>query len=429
MGDRKHDIERYLRGELSSEEMHALEREALNDPFLAEALEGVEQAGPDNFLYDLHTIRRSVHDRLRSKSRKKNNVVRIWAWSGAIAATLLLIAVSGFIVLTLIREQAARQRAMREEAEAMPAEFMERDTLVIALPAQSPARSMADASPARRPAPPVRQTLQESPSLIAEAIDEPSERTAREEESPIADKNIDDTDVTPIEARNERLATVNSAGAPHGKLRALSPEAESASRAFALHGRVVDANGEALPGVNVMVKDAQIGTVTNAEGQYELQVPPGYGDLVFAYIGFESQQVPIDGRQEVNVALNEDVTSLSEVVVVGYGSTSVNTPPNTTFRSAEPIRGRIDFKKYLENAVKYPAEAVSKKIEGRVTVRFTVEADGQLTNFEVIKGIGSGAEEALINAIKAGPAWTPGMQGDKPVADKVKVRYRFQLPE
>ena len=71
MGDRKHDIERYLRGELSGEEMHALEKEALNDPFLAEALEGIEQAGPDNFLYDLHTIRRSVHDRVRNNPRKK----------------------------------------------------------------------------------------------------------------------------------------------------------------------------------------------------------------------------------------------------------------------------------------------------------------------------------------------------------------------
>ncbi|HEU5147355.1 MAG TPA: TonB family protein, partial [Chryseosolibacter sp.] len=145
---------------------------------------------------------------------------------------------------------------------------------------------------------------------------------------------------------------------------------------------------------------------------------------------FESQEVAIDGREEVNVALNEDVTSLSEVVVVtGYGSTFGNRAENTTYRSAEPIGGRNDFKKYLETAVQYPAEAVTNKIEGRVTLRFTVEADGQLTNFEVIKGIGSGTEDALINAIKSGPKWKPGAQGDQPIADKVKVRYRFKLPE
>lgn len=452
MGDRKHDIERYLRGELSSEEMHALEKEALNDPFLAEALEGVEQAGPDNFLYDLHTIRRSVHDRLRSKSRKKNNVVRIWAWTGAIAATLLLIAVSGFIVLTLIREQAARQRAMQEQAEAMPPEFMKRDTLVIALPAQSPARRKTDASPAARPVPPADQTVQQSPSLIAEAADETFAGIASHEEPPITEKSGDQADDDRISEANKRNANPEIADAAQLKSEVPLAEEELASRtskesrregaavqraaqAFSsaastlvLRGKVVDADGEALPGVNVIVKESNVGTITNAEGQYELQVPPGYGDLVFAFVGFESQQVPIDGRQEINVALDEDVTSLSEVVVIGYESTSVNTPQNTTFRSAEPIGGRTDFKKYLENVVKYPAEALTKKVEGRVTVRFTVEANGQLTNFEVIKGIGSGAEEALINAIKAGPAWKPGMQGDQPVADKVKVRYRFQLP-
>ena len=48
---------------------------------------------------------------------RKNKVIRIWAWTGAIAATLLLIAVSGFIVLRLIREQALRQQAMEAEAE------------------------------------------------------------------------------------------------------------------------------------------------------------------------------------------------------------------------------------------------------------------------------------------------------------------------
>ena len=58
MRNRKSDIEKYLRGELSPAEMHALEKEALKDPFLAEALEGVEQTGADNFLYDLHGINR-----------------------------------------------------------------------------------------------------------------------------------------------------------------------------------------------------------------------------------------------------------------------------------------------------------------------------------------------------------------------------------
>ena len=71
---RKNDIEKYLQGELTSAEMHALEKEALSDPFLAEALDGVEQTGADNFLYDLHQLNRSVHDRMRRKRRPQRQV-------------------------------------------------------------------------------------------------------------------------------------------------------------------------------------------------------------------------------------------------------------------------------------------------------------------------------------------------------------------
>src|SRR5688500_17133397 len=113
MRNRKHDIEKYLRGELSASEMHALEKEALNDPFLAEALEGVEQAGADNFLYDLHRLNRSVHDRSRSR---KNKTIKMWGWTAGIAATVLLIAVSGFLVVSLLKDQNARQLSMEEQA-------------------------------------------------------------------------------------------------------------------------------------------------------------------------------------------------------------------------------------------------------------------------------------------------------------------------
>src|SRR5690348_15852939 len=108
MKNRRTDIERYLRGELSPAEMHALEKEALNDPFLAEALEGLEQTGADNFLFDLHALSRSVHDRTRSR---KSRTIRMWGWTGAVAATLLLVAISGFLAVTIMRDQHAREQA------------------------------------------------------------------------------------------------------------------------------------------------------------------------------------------------------------------------------------------------------------------------------------------------------------------------------
>lgn len=78
--------------------------------------------------------------------------------------------------------------------------------------------------------------------------------------------------------------------------------------------------------------------------------------------------------------------------------------------------------------MRYPDEALRKKVEGKVTVRFNVQPDGALTDFQVLKGIGSGCDEELIRLIKDGPAWKPATQGDEAVIDQIKVRFKFELP-
>jgi len=85
-------------------------------------------------------------------------------------------------------------------------------------------------------------------------------------------------------------------------------------------GTVTDAaDGSSLPAVNVLVKGTTIGTATNVDGQYEIQVPADRDTLVFSFIGYLTQQVAIDGRSVVDVAMQSDVQLLEDVVVVGYG--------------------------------------------------------------------------------------------------------------
>ncbi|MEQ9437569.1 MAG: TonB-dependent receptor [Cyclobacteriaceae bacterium] len=79
-------------------------------------------------------------------------------------------------------------------------------------------------------------------------------------------------------------------------------------------------DGGGLPGVNVLVKGSSTGTVTDIEGMYAINAPNADDTLIFSSIGFAIQEVPIDGRSVLDVALEEDVQSLSEVVVIGYGS-------------------------------------------------------------------------------------------------------------
>ena len=77
-------------------------------------------------------------------------------------------------------------------------------------------------------------------------------------------------------------------------------------------------DGEPLPGINVIIKGTSIGTATNLEGEYELDISKE-GVLIFSFIGMTSKEVKIGNRTYVNVEMNADVKQLSEVVVVGYG--------------------------------------------------------------------------------------------------------------
>ncbi|MEX2592388.1 MAG: TonB-dependent receptor [Anditalea sp.] len=86
-----------------------------------------------------------------------------------------------------------------------------------------------------------------------------------------------------------------------------------------VRGTVVDNSGMPIPGVTVSVQETTIGTATDVDGNYALTVPEG-STLVFSFIGFESQRILVENQSEINITLIEDMASLEEVVVVGYGT-------------------------------------------------------------------------------------------------------------
>ncbi|SEG50493.1 SusC/RagA family TonB-linked outer membrane protein [Algoriphagus boritolerans] len=84
-------------------------------------------------------------------------------------------------------------------------------------------------------------------------------------------------------------------------------------------GVVKDATGQPLPGVTVLVKGTTTGTVTELDGSYTLTAPEG-AVLVFSFVGYEVQEITIGNQSIIDVTLQEDETSLEEVVVIGYGT-------------------------------------------------------------------------------------------------------------
>lgn len=86
-------------------------------------------------------------------------------------------------------------------------------------------------------------------------------------------------------------------------------------------GQVTDAtSGERIPGVSILVKGSSLGTVTDTDGRYQLTVPSANAVLVFSYVGYVGQEVPVGNQTSINVRLQVDQRTLNEVVVVGYTS-------------------------------------------------------------------------------------------------------------
>lgn len=87
-----------------------------------------------------------------------------------------------------------------------------------------------------------------------------------------------------------------------------------------VRGVVTDVSGEPLPGVNIVVKGTLQGVVSDLDGNYQITVNSDQAVLVFSYIGYLAQEHTINGRNEINVTLEEDQKELDEVVVIGYGT-------------------------------------------------------------------------------------------------------------
>ena len=85
-------------------------------------------------------------------------------------------------------------------------------------------------------------------------------------------------------------------------------------------GNITDNDGGALPGVNITIKGTTVGTSTDFDGNYKLNVDSEDAVLVFSFIGYVTKEIEVGNKTNINVVLSEDVTGLDEVVVVGYGT-------------------------------------------------------------------------------------------------------------
>ncbi|MBC9930515.1 SusC/RagA family TonB-linked outer membrane protein [Chitinophaga qingshengii] len=129
-------------------------------------------------------------------------------------------------------------------------------------------------------------------------------------------------------------------------------------------GIVLDSAGQAMVGVTVAVKDGRIGTGTDVNGKYILSVPED-ATLVFSLIGYRKQEMPVAGKDKINVILQEASSSLEEVVVVGYGEQK-----KISLVGAQATISPKDLKQPVSN--------LTNSLGGRIAGMVSVQRSGEL---------------------------------------------------
>jgi len=181
----------------------------------------------------------------------------------------------------------------------------------------------------------------------------------------------------------------------------------SISAQVTISGTVSEADGSSLPGVSVSVKGTALGTATDVDGNFSLDIPTNRAVLVFKYIGFAIQEIPISGNTSgLKVVMKEDALFLDEVVVVGYGTMKKGDLSGSSVTvSEDKIKGSIitNIDQALQGRATgvtsvmtsgAPGSAVSIRIRGQATINSGAEplyvVDGVIWQGGTTNGLGLG---------------------------------------
>lgn len=146
-----------------------------------------------------------------------------------------------------------------------------------------------------------------------------------------------------------------------------------------VNGTVTDAEGQPLPGVTVVVKGTTTGTVTDVDGNYNIPVPAGNQSLLFSFVGMKSVEVPIAGRNTINLKMEEETVGIDEVVAIAYGTAR----KKDLTGSISTIKGELISSQSVST--------VTKALEGAVPGIQVSSVDGQpgLDMAIRVRGVGS----------------------------------------
>ena len=211
---------------------------------------------------------------------------------------------------------------------------------------------------------------------------------------------------------------------------------------YKVWGKVLnDETGKPMPGVNIVIVETTMGTVSDVDGNFSFQADKEKIKVAFSFVGFKTQIKDLKNGEKTEVRLKKVVTVMSLDVPKKQTAGKTVQNDHTTERSTT---GEVFFvvedmpqfpggmealNKYFSSHINYPRRAVKNNEEGKVFVNFTIDETGNVKNVYVdeTKSINPDLDKEAIRIISEMPKWKPAVQRGKAVSVDLSVPVEFRL--
>jgi len=433
------EIQRYLKGKMSSSEKYAIEKAALEDPFLAEALEGYKTTGTQNLAEELGELRSRLHKR---SSRGYGLVRDIRTW-GSVAAAILIL--SGSIFTWYWFNTVDRKMAQQQDAgEKIEIVQKHTDTTAFSREAENldtvPARqkkieakeiNTANVPVTKKDTTALSTTPLPAPTVIASGVAEENLGLRKSEITAAASERV----ATPVERQAKRAPA-----GPDKKERALLKEPlalpaetegmikeSNSPGAYVIMGKITDELNHPLPFVNIQINGSPYSTYSDARGNFRLVTGDSMLTVNVKSVGYQPRQVDVSTRIPVNTIKLQEKMEPSPALSISKRSAKDTEQGEKEEISgdedeAEPVDGWAQYEIYLNNNIRTP-ELINGNAQGFVDLSFFVDKYGRLSDFHVIHSTCPVCSKEAIRLIKEGPRWKLPQGSSSP--SKVLITLQF----
>ncbi len=394
----------YIQGKRRGKEANALEREAMNDPFLQDAIDGFDSI-PDNHLETIHELENRI-------VQKANNRKRNYAWwsIGAAAVLILLIGIGNLLNLQMnvpvnTAHQLLKQLILPPKDSVEQIEIIHpKTTKVLARNTEKQiSKESFELKSQSELKNSVIQTMTDSIKTEASTPQLASTNIALKETEPQKNAlNKSESVDNVLGGRVSGLAVISENKKPDNLPKVPVNIANRTSEN--VKGKVLDEKGEPVIGATVKIKGKNAGVVTNFNGEFELAAKVDKDKLVASYIGYDKQEIVANGDSNI-IRMKDSQLALNEVVVIGYGTVkkSSMTGAVSSTRSSNQIFGESEFKKYFD---KNRSKNICTDVKASIRIEFRIDDNGKPVDLKVKKCNCQELENEFNRIVNMSPKWT-----------------------